>query len=86
MQVELHVQPGTIIDRGAMIDFAGRAISLEHPALAKIVDVCLDDAGCGVLVTPAATGPRWELNRIASLLVDPTTACSIGPKRAGNST
>jgi len=78
MQVELHLQPGTMVDRAAMIEFARRALPLEHPALVKILDVCLDDAGCGVLVTPAAAGPRWELHRIASPLIDPATACSIG--------
>ena len=78
MQVELHVQPGAVADRAAMIEFARRVVPLEHPALVKILDVCLDDAGCAVLVTPAAAGPRWELNRIASLLIDPATACSIG--------
>ena len=62
----------------AMIEFARRVVPLEHPALVKILDVGLDDAGCAVLVTPAAAGPRWELNRIASLRIDPATACSIG--------
>ena len=45
MQVELHVQPGVVADRAAMIDFARRVVPLEHPALVKILDVCLDDAG-----------------------------------------
>jgi hypothetical protein len=78
MQVELHIQPGAMADRAAMVDFARCVVTLEHPALVKILDVCLDDAGCTVLVTPAATGPLWELNRIASVLIDPATACSIG--------
>jgi hypothetical protein len=78
MQVELHVQPGTMVDPAALIEFARRAVPLEHPALVKILDVGLDDAGCAVLVTPAAAGPRWELHRIASPLIDPATACSIG--------
>jgi hypothetical protein len=77
MQVELHVEHGTTLDRAAMIDFARRAVTLEHPALVKILDVGLDDAESGVLVTPAATGPRWELDRIAALNIDPATACSI---------
>jgi len=78
MQVELIVQPGTVVDRAALTEFARRALPLEHPALVKILDVCLDPAGCGVLVTPAAAGPRWELHRISAPLIDPATACSIG--------
>jgi len=78
MQVELHVQPGAMVDRAALLEFARRALPLEHAALVKIIDVCIDDAGCGVLVTPAAAGPRCELHRISSPLIDPATACSIG--------
>ena len=77
MQVELHVEPGPIVDRAAMIEFATRAVALEHPALVKILDIGLDDAGCAVLVTPAAAGPCWDLHRISSLLIDPATACSF---------
>jgi len=78
MQVELHVQPGTMVHPVALIEFARRAVPLEHPALVKILDVCLDDAGCAVLVTPAAAGPSWELHRISSPLIEFATACSIG--------
>jgi hypothetical protein len=78
MQVELHVQPGTVIDPAALVEFARRALVLEHPTLVKILDVCLDDAGCAVLVTRAAGGPLWELRRVSSPVLDPATACSIG--------
>ena len=78
MQVELHVQPGTVIDPAALLEFARRALVLEHPTLVKILDVCLDDAGCAVLVTRAAGGPLCELHRISSPVLDPATACSMG--------
>ena len=77
MQVELHVQPGPIVDRAASIEYAGRALPLEHPALVKILDIGLDVAGRGVLVTPAAAGPHLELHRISSPSLDPATACSF---------
>jgi hypothetical protein len=77
MQVELHVQRGPLVDRASLKAYAGRALPLEHPALVKILEVGLDDSGCGVLVTPAASGPSLELHRIASPLIDAATACSF---------
>ena len=39
MQVELHIQPGPISDYDRLVDYARRAVKLEHPALLKILDV-----------------------------------------------
>ena len=49
MKVELHIQPGPISDYDRLVDYAQRAVKLDHPALVKIVDVGVH-AGSPVLI------------------------------------
>ena len=77
MQVELHIQPGPIADYDRLVDYAQRAVKLDHPALVKIVDVGVNATGSPVLITSAVNGRLADLHQKIPVIPDPPTACSI---------
>jgi len=77
MQVELHIQPGPISDYYRLVDYAQRAVKLDHPKLVKILDVGVDATGSPVLITPAVNGRLADLQQKIPFIPDLPTACSI---------
>ena len=77
MQVELHIQPGPISDYDRLVDYAQRAVKLDHPALVKIVDVGVHATGNPVLITSAVNGRLADLHQKIPFIPDLPTACSI---------
>ncbi len=77
MQVELHIQPGPISDYDRLVDYAQRAVKLDHPALVKIVDVGVHATGSPVLITSAVNGRLADLHQKIPFIPDLPTACSI---------
>ena len=79
MQVELHIQPGPISDYDRLVDYAQRAVKLDHPALVKIVDVGVHATGNPnpVLITSAVNGRLANLHQKIPFIPELPTACSI---------
>jgi hypothetical protein len=77
MQVELHIQPGPISDYDRLVDYAQRAVKLDHPALVKIVDVGVHATGSPVLITSAVNGRLADLHQKIPFIPELPTACSI---------
>ena len=77
MKVELHIQPGPISDYDRLVDYAQRAVKLDHPALVKIVDVGVHATGSPVLITSAVNGRLADLHQKIPFIPDLPTACSI---------
>ncbi len=77
MQVELHIQPGPISDYDRLVDYAQRAVKLDHPALVKILDVGVHATGSPVLITSAVNGHLADLHQKIPFIPDLPTACSI---------
>ena len=77
MQVELHIQTGPISDYDRLVDYAQRAVKLDHPALVKILDVGVNATGSAVLITSAVGGRLEDLHQKIPFIPDLPTACSI---------
>ncbi len=77
MQVELHIQPGRVADYDRLVGYAQRVVKLEHPALVKMVDVTVNEAGSPVLITSATADSDADLHQKVPFIADLAAACSI---------